>query len=93
MKMLVMQKHMDSTLALSSYSGVATIILYLAKLNCFEKQTESTLKEEHFLTVLHVKSTDAETISSALTSFISENNRDYGGWLDKGMMERPHSLV
>ena len=32
--------------------------------------------EEHFLTVLYVKSTDAETISATITSFISENNLD-----------------
>ena len=36
MKMLVVQKQMDLALALSSYSGVSTTILYLlAKLNCF----------------------------------------------------------
>ena len=32
--------------------------------------------EEHFLTVLHVKSTDAEAITDTLTSFISEKNLD-----------------
>ena len=33
--------------------------------------------EEHFLTILHVTSTDAATITDALTSFIREKNLDY----------------
>ena len=40
--------------------------------------------EEHFLTVLHVKSTDAETISAALTSFITENDLDYRKLVGQG---------
>lgn len=34
--------------------------------------------------VLQVKSTDAETISAALTSFISENNQDYRKLVGQG---------
>ena len=33
--------------------------------------------EEHFLTVLHIKSTDAEAITNALTSFLSDNNLNF----------------
>ena len=33
--------------------------------------------EEHYLTTLHVKSTDAETITAAITAHISEKNLDY----------------
>ena len=33
--------------------------------------------EEHFLTVLHVKATNAETIAAAITSFIDDNNLNY----------------
>ena len=40
--------------------------------------------EEHFLTVLHVKSTDAENITDALTSFISGNNLDYKKVIGQG---------
>ena len=40
--------------------------------------------EEHFLTVLHVKSTDAEAITDTLTSFISEKNLDYRKLVGQG---------
>ena len=49
--------------------------------------------EEHFLTVLHVKSTDAETITDTLTSFISEKNLDYSKLVAKGTMEQQHFQV
>ena len=40
--------------------------------------------EEHFLTCQQVKSTNAENITDALTSFISENNKDYEKLIGKG---------
>ena len=40
--------------------------------------------EEHFLTVLQVKSTDAETITGTLTLFISEKNLDYRKLVGQG---------
>ena len=40
--------------------------------------------EEHFLTVLHVKSTDSEAITDTLTSFISEKNLDYRKLVGQG---------
>ena len=40
--------------------------------------------EEHFLTVLHVKSTDAEAITDTLTSFISEKNLDCRKFVGQG---------
>ena len=41
--------------------------------------------EEHYLTTLHVKSTDAEIITAAITAYISEKNLDY--LLGKDTME------
>ena len=40
--------------------------------------------EEHFLTVLHVKSTDAEAITNTLTPFNSEKNLDYRKLVGQG---------
>ena len=40
--------------------------------------------EEHFLTILHVKSTDAATITDALTSFFREKNLDYRRLVGQG---------
>lgn len=40
--------------------------------------------EEHFLTVLHIKSTDAKTITEALTSFISQKGLDYHKLIGQG---------
>ena len=40
--------------------------------------------EEHFLTILHVTSTDAATITDALTSFILEKNLDYRQLVGQG---------
>ena len=49
--------------------------------------------EEHFLTILHVTSTDAATITDALTSFIRGRISITYDWLDKGTMVRQHFLV
>ena len=40
--------------------------------------------EEHFLTILHVKSTNAAAITDAITSFISEKNLDYRKLVGQG---------
>ena len=40
--------------------------------------------EEHFLTVLHVRSTDAATITEALQSFISQNQIDVNRMIGQG---------
>ena len=40
--------------------------------------------EEHFLTILHEKSTDAKAITAALTSFVSEKNLDYRKLVGQG---------
>ena len=41
---------------------------------------------EHFLTILHVKLTDAEEITDVLTSFITEKNVDYKKLVGHGFM-------
>ena len=40
--------------------------------------------EEHFLSILHVKSTNAATITEAITSFLNENNLDYRKLIGQG---------
>ena len=40
--------------------------------------------QEHYLMTLHVKSTDAETITAAITAYISENNLHYQKLVGQG---------
>ncbi len=40
--------------------------------------------EEHFLSILHVKSTNAAAITDALTTFLNENNLDYRKLIGQG---------
>ncbi len=40
--------------------------------------------EEHYLTTLHVKSTDADAITAAITAYISEKNLDYQKLVGQG---------
>ena len=50
--------------------------------------------EDHFLTILHIKAMDAESITNSLTSFISQKSLDYtGNWWVKGMTEQQLSLA
>ena len=40
--------------------------------------------EEHFLTILHVKSTDAEEITRALTTYVSDKELEYTKLVGQG---------
>ena len=42
------------------------------------------IPEEHFLTVLHVKATNSETIATTITFFISYENLEYSRLVGQG---------
>ena len=43
--------------------------------------------EEHYLTILHVKATDAEAITAEITSYMSEKNLEYKELVGQGMQD------
>ena len=49
--------------------------------------------EEHFMTLLHVKSTNAGTITKAITSYLQEKNLNCRNWWVKDVMGLQLSLA
>ena len=54
------------------------------ELSIFFRWLVNGCPEEHYLTTLHVKATDAEAITAEITSYMSENNLEYKELVGQG---------